>query len=184
MARKLIMNDADAKRTWQMNGLIILLISKAAGIPIQSPSLQSSSTSLVSNENNNSQLSETKRRGANEQQLETIVDGIHESQRCLAEIAEMIYMGSMIHKGVIDLKHGSENGSKLDMDQGNKLAVLCGDFLLANACTNLSKLHNNKVVEMMSQVISDISQSMFECNYYYEQSKFSFLNRWYDRLNR
>ena len=43
------------------------------------------------------------------------------------------------------------------MDQGNKLAVLLGDFLLASACKNLSKIHNNEVVSMMSQVIADIS---------------------------
>jgi len=31
------------------------------------------------------------------------------------------------------------------MDQGNKLAVLLGDYLLASACKNLAKLHNNEV---------------------------------------
>jgi hypothetical protein len=46
--------------------------------------------------------------------------------------------------GILDLKEVSTNELK-DMDQGNKLAVLCGDYLLASACNNLSKLHNNQV---------------------------------------
>ena len=53
----------------QFNGLILLLISKAAGVPIR--------TEVDS----------------------SVDDGIHRSQRSLAEISEMIYMGSLIHKG-------------------------------------------------------------------------------------
>lgn len=73
MARQLIAcSDNESRRSLQMNGLIVLLISKAAGVPLRN-------TSLIEND---------------------ISDGIHNSQRRLAEIAEMIYMGSLIHKGV------------------------------------------------------------------------------------
>jgi decaprenyl-diphosphate synthase subunit 2 len=118
MVRRLISsgNEIDSKRTMQINGLVVLLISKAAGLPKSNRGLLEAEVS----------------------------DGIHNSQRCLAEIAEMIYMGSMIHKGVLDLSV-VESSEHENMDQGNKLAVLCGDYLLANACTNLSKLHNTKV---------------------------------------
>ena len=117
MARQLVVNsDTESKRTMQMNGLIVLLISKAAGVPLKQTNLMESDIS----------------------------DGIHNSQRRLAEITEMIYMGSLIHKGILDLKTVSSAELK-DMDQGNKLAVLCGDYLLASACNNLSKLHNNQV---------------------------------------
>ncbi len=72
MARQLIANsDTESRRSLQMNGLIVLLISKAAGLPLKN-------TNLLEND---------------------ISDGIHNSQRRLAEIAEMIYMGSLIHKG-------------------------------------------------------------------------------------
>ena len=115
MVRRLFMNnDGDSKRTWQVHGLFILLISKAAGVP-------------------------------REHFIETdISDGIHQSQRCLAEIAEMIYMGTLIHKGILDLKLVRTDEHE-EMNQGNKLAVLCGDYLLASACTNLSKLQNTHV---------------------------------------
>lgn len=72
MARKLVTNsDSKSKRNLQINGLIVLLISKAAGVPKKV-------TKVLESE---------------------ISDGIANSQRCLAEIAEMIYMGSLIHKG-------------------------------------------------------------------------------------
>lgn len=115
MARRLIAyGENEPKRSLQINGLLVLLIAKAAGIPKKSTFLEFE-----------------------------ISDGIHNSQRCLAEITEMIYMGSLIHKGILDLN--KNQGDFKDMEQGNKLAVLCGDYLLANACTNLSKLKNTQV---------------------------------------
>ena len=39
---------------------------------------------------------------------------------------------------------------------GNKIAILGGDYLLASACTALSRLHHPKVVEMMSDAISAV----------------------------
>lgn len=47
-------------------------------------------------------------------------------------------------KGIIDVKELSSL-ELTSMDQGNKLAVLCGDYLLASACNNLSKLQNTEV---------------------------------------
>jgi hypothetical protein len=117
LARGLIFNnETESKRNVQINGLLILLISKAAGIPKKQTNILDSEVS----------------------------DGIHNSQRCLAEIAEMIYMGSLIHKGVLNIKEVNL-AEKKEMDQGNKIAVLCGDYLLASACTNLSKLNNTEV---------------------------------------
>lgn len=37
------------------------------------------------------------------------------------------------------------DGPLKDMQFGNKMAVLSGDFLLANACTSLAQLQNTKV---------------------------------------
>ncbi len=48
--------------------------------------------------------------------------------------------------GVVDVKTISDPNECTQMDQGNKLAVLCGDYLLASACNNLSKLQNTRVV--------------------------------------
>lgn len=154
MARSfLTSNDVDTKRSLKITGLIVLLISKAAGIPSKNKSIMQADIS----------------------------DGIHNSQRSVAEIAEMIYMGSLIHKGVLDLKK-VDNSEIKQMDQGNKLAVLLGDYLLASACKNLAKLHNTEVVSLMSQVIGDISQGMFEHRLQLEK-KMTHLKIWYESIN-
>ena len=63
----------------------------------------------------------------------------------------MIHTANLIHKGVVnlgDLK--PSEGTASDMEFGNKMAVLSGDFLLANACTGLAALHNTKVKNILS----------------------------------
>lgn len=151
MARKLVSyGENEPKRSLQINGLLVLLIAKAAGIPKKNQFID----------------------------IE-ISDGIHSSQRCLAEITEMIYMGSTIHKGILDLTKNQSDFN--EMEQGNKLAVLCGDYLLANACTNLAKLRNTHVVLLMSQVIADISQGIFDED---PNLNITFLKKWYENIYR
>lgn len=151
MARRFILSSdkAESKRSLQVNGLIVLLISKAVGQPA------SQSRSFFNSD---------------------VSDGIHSSQRCLAEIAEMIFMGTIIHRGILDLKT-VESADIKDMNQGNKLAVLCGDYLLANACNNLAKLKNTQVVDLMSLVISDISEGIFR-----KSTGLTFLKEWLDNI--
>ncbi|CAL8298886.1 unnamed protein product [Boreogadus saida] len=88
-----------------------------------------------------------------------------ESQRNLAEIAELIHTAFLVHRGVVNLKEWSNDGQLKDMQFGNKMAVLSGDFLLANACTGLAQLNNTKVVELISSAIGDLVQGV-----YYESS--------------
>ena len=44
------------------------------------------------------------------------------------------------------------------MEFGNKMAVLSGDFLLANACTGLAELRDTEVVQMISEVIGHLME--------------------------
>jgi len=44
------------------------------------------------------------------------------------------------------------------MEFGNKMAVLSGDFLLANACTGLAELKDTEVVQMISEVIGHLME--------------------------
>lgn len=68
------------------------------------------------------------------------------SQRHLAEITELIHTAFLVHRGIVDLKGWTDSDGPLkDMEFGNKMAVLSGDFLLANACTGLAQLNNTKV---------------------------------------
>lgn len=68
------------------------------------------------------------------------------SQRNLAEITELIHTAFLVHRGIVNLKEWTDSDGPLkDMQFGNKMAVLSGDFLLANACTGLAQLNNTKV---------------------------------------
>jgi len=78
------------------------------------------------------------------------------SQRSLAEIVEMIHTAGLIHKGIVNISSLVDDSSSTtavvqtnsntdDFEFGNKMAVLSGDFLLANASTGLAALNNTKV---------------------------------------
>ncbi|XP_057260690.1 all trans-polyprenyl-diphosphate synthase PDSS2 isoform X3 [Pezoporus wallicus] len=130
----------DSRNNLQMRGLVVLLISKAAGPSTADISFQHS-----------------------------MVSGIYSSQRSLAEITELIHTAFLVHRGIVNIGElKSCDGPLKDMQFGNKMAVLSGDFLLANACTSLAQLQNTKVVELISSAIGDLVQGI-----YYENSKSS-----------
>lgn len=78
-------------------------------------------------------------------------------QRSLAEIIEMINTANLIHKGVVNIAElQPSDGSVEDMHFGNKMSVLSGDFLLANASTGLAAL-NHTYVSLLFVISSYIS---------------------------
>lgn len=75
-----------------------------------------------------------------------VLSFLFRSQRNLAEITELIHTAFLVHRGIVNLKEWTvSDGPLKDMQFGNKMAVLSGDFLLANACTGLAQLNNTKV---------------------------------------
>lgn len=89
-------------------------------------------------------------KNANKRKLAVLFKGIIfflcHSQRNLAEITELIHTAFLVHRGIVNLKELTlSDGPLKDMQFGNKMAVLSGDFLLANACTGLAQLDNTKV---------------------------------------
>ena len=46
----------------------------------------------------------------------------------------------------------------LQLEYGNKIAILGGDYILANACTGLADLRNTYIVEMISIAIAEFTQ--------------------------
>ena len=96
--------------------------------------------------------------------------GVLGKQRRLAEIIEMINAAQAIHKSVLNLpislseEDQQNDGLKDDLAQleyGNKLAILGGDYLLASACTGIAELRNTHIVEMIAVSIAEFAQSEF-----------------------
>lgn len=101
------------------------------------------------------------------------------NQISLAEMTEMTYSAYMIHRGVMDLKqHGLEQVEKSDklaasssdpeltrqargIHYGNKVSVLCGDFLLAYVMRGLGDLFSSKAVDLVASAITDFMEGEF-----------------------
>ncbi|XP_075058973.1 all trans-polyprenyl-diphosphate synthase PDSS2 isoform X2 [Mixophyes fleayi] len=129
----------DSRNNLQMRGLVVLLVSKAAG-----PS-----------------------KSVDDPLQHDMVSGIYTSQRNLAEITELIHTAFLVHRGIVNIEElKSCDGPIKDMQFGNKMAILSGDFLLANACTGLAHLQNTKVVELVSSAIGDMVQGIYYENSY------------------
>lgn len=112
-------------------GLIVLLISKAAGHSPNIPDLEQDKAA-----------------------------GVLHSQRALAEIAEMIRTSHLVHKGLVNINSSMEENEN-DMMFGNKIALLSGDYLLSNCCIELAGLRNQELVELMSAALRDQTESEF-----------------------
>lgn len=110
-------------------GLIVLLVSKAAGHCLNADALA---------ERGNSS------------------SGVLNDQRALAEIAEMIRTSHLMHNGIVNLHRGmfSEPLDFNDMCCSNKIAMLSGDYLLAKSYSKLAVLKNQQVRALKILVVS------------------------------
>ncbi|GAM22902.1 hypothetical protein SAMD00019534_060770, partial [Acytostelium subglobosum LB1] len=83
------------------------------------------------------------------------------TQLSLAEICEMIHTASLVHDDVIDDAATRRDVPSINHTHSNKLAILCGDFLLARSSVILAGLKNHEVTELMATVISDLVEGEF-----------------------
>uniref|UniRef100_A0A8D9EYP0 Decaprenyl-diphosphate synthase subunit 2 n=1 Tax=Cacopsylla melanoneura TaxID=428564 RepID=A0A8D9EYP0_9HEMI len=130
-AKNLLYTGSNNMQAW---GLIVLLVSKTVGLSRQIDEIEQDKAA-----------------------------GVLHSQRALAEVTEMIRTSNLIHKGLINIYPGlySEEHVLMDMEFGNKIALLSGDYLLANSCAELAALKNQHVVELMSSAVRDFAEAEF-----------------------
>ncbi|XP_020260577.1 solanesyl-diphosphate synthase 1, mitochondrial-like isoform X2 [Asparagus officinalis] len=77
-------------------------------------------------------------------------------QQCIAEIAEMIHVASLLHDDVLDDADKRRGIGSLNFVMGNKLAVLAGNFLLSRACIALASLNNTEVLTLIVTIIDNL----------------------------
>ncbi|CAH0749442.1 unnamed protein product [Diatraea saccharalis] len=129
-AKNLIYNGKNNMQAW---GLIVLLVSKAAGHSPEIPDMEQDKAA-----------------------------GVLYSQRALAEVTEMIRTSHLVHKGLVNMNSRQLTAAEPgDMMFGNKIALLSGDYLLANSCTELANLRNQELVELMSSAVRDLAEAEF-----------------------
>ncbi|KAK0346140.1 coq1 putative hexaprenyl diphosphate synthase [Friedmanniomyces endolithicus] len=88
-------------------------------------------------------------------------DSVLPSQRRLAEITELIHTASLLHDDVIDTSTSRRGNASANIEFGNKMAVLAGDFLLGRASVALARLRDPEVTELLATVIANLVEGEF-----------------------
>jgi hexaprenyl-diphosphate synthase len=146
--------------------MIVLLMSRASALCPKEPRLPPNETT----EGINSSISPLNiLRDANpsspltdfSSEPESTESDILPSQRRLAEITELIHTASLLHDDVIDHSVARRGSPSANLEFGNKMAVLAGDFLLGRASVALARLRNAEVVELLATVIANLVEGEF-----------------------
>lgn len=127
-AKNLLYNGKNSMQIW---GLVVLLMSRAAGF-----------SAIVSEEDQDKSC------------------GVLHKQRALAEVTEMIRIAHIVHNSLVNLQSSSSD-EKEDLNFGNKIGLLTGDYLLGHSSVELSKLRNQRITELMSSAVRDFAESEF-----------------------
>ncbi|KAE8148539.1 terpenoid synthase [Aspergillus avenaceus] len=88
-------------------------------------------------------------------------ENILPTQRRLAEITELIHTASLLHDDVVDNAVTRRSASSANLQFGNKMAVLAGDFLLGRASVALARLRDPEVTELLATVIANLVEGEF-----------------------
>lgn len=164
--------DTVAKYYTQAEGkhvrpLIVLLMSRATALTPKSENARSnpgidapiSSATILNDLNPSSPISNPLTHGATSYSLTE--SDILPQQRRLAEITELIHTASLLHDDVIDHSVSRRGAPSANLEFGNKMAVLAGDFLLGRASVALARLRDAEVTELLATVIANLIEGEF-----------------------
>ena len=167
--------DTVAKYYTQAEGkhvrpLLVVLMSRATALAPKSPrynDLQSSADidnpispmSILSDVNPSLPTSDPVTRS--QASYSAANNDILPSQRRLAEITELIHTASLLHDDVIDHSVSRRGNPSANLEFGNKMAVLAGDFLLSRASVALARLRDAEVTELLATVIANLVEGEF-----------------------
>ncbi len=76
----------------------------------------------------------------------------------LATAVEMLHNASLMHDDVVDESDSRRNHDSIRHRWGNQVAVLCGDFFLAQVMTLLQEVGNRAASETLAKTVSIMSQ--------------------------
>lgn len=84
------------------------------------------------------------------------VAGVLHSQRALAEITEMLRTSNLIHRNILN-----KDEIQGDLNFGNKITLLSGDYLLAKSYQELAYLRSPHLNEFMYATVRDMVDAEF-----------------------
>ncbi|KAL2134346.1 hypothetical protein VTI74DRAFT_401 [Chaetomium olivicolor] len=162
--------DRAAKYYTQAEGkhvrpLIVLLMSRATSLCPKAPQRQQAtiqaSSAIDTSISPLSILSDYNPSAIAENEPLSTDPDILPSQRRLAEITELIHTASLLHDDVIDHSVARRGAPSANLEFGNKMAVLAGDFLLGRASVALARLRHAEVIELLATVIANLVEGEF-----------------------
>lgn len=155
----------------QVRPLLVLLMAQATAVTPRDPRLHSRNVAPASTINDplssEAVLNDTNpdtrplTSGVAETSYEEGDVDILPAQRRLAEITELIHTASLLHDDVIDNAVTRRSAVSANLEFGNKMAVLAGDFLLGRASVALARLRDPEVIELLATVIANLVEGEF-----------------------
>ncbi|XP_066262049.1 all trans-polyprenyl-diphosphate synthase PDSS2-like [Euwallacea similis] len=89
-----------------------------------------------------------------------ITAGILHTQRVLAEVSEMVRTSNILHNSVLNI-YTKDLQQYSNLNFGNTLSLLTGDYLLSSSFREMSMLRNQEVNELISMSLRDIVEAEF-----------------------
>lgn len=80
----------------------------------------------------------------------------------VAAVTEMIHVATLLHDDVIDNSELRRGKRTVRAEWGNKISVLSGDYLLAQASVKLAKVGNTRLVSIFAHVLADLCDGEVE----------------------
>lgn len=153
-----------------MRPMLVLLMSQATALTPRKSRANGASSSVTVNDpitapsilaDNNPDLNPLVSSSLEAKYDFTGDENILPTQRRLAEITELIHTASLLHDDVIDNAVTRRSSSSANLQFGNKMAVLAGDFLLGRASVALARLRDPEVTELLATVIANLVEGEF-----------------------
>jgi len=79
-----------------------------------------------------------------------------------AAVAELIHVATLLHDDVLDEANLRRGRSTVSALWGNRVSILSGDYLLAQASLKLSQLDNCRLVSIFAKVLSNLCEGEVE----------------------
>lgn len=80
----------------------------------------------------------------------------------MAAVAELIHVATLLHDDVLDKSDLRRGRPTIRAQWGNKVSILSGDYLLAQASLKLSQLDNCRLVGIFSKVLAKLCEGEVE----------------------
>lgn len=76
----------------------------------------------------------------------------------LAAAMEMLHNASLMHDDVVDEAEGRRGGESVNKRWSNQVAVLCGDYYLAQTMALLGEVHNEDATHIVNRTVIEMSE--------------------------